>query len=77
MTILDAYGNIATGYLGTILFSTDDPLASLPAAFTSRTADAGQQTFTMTFETRGKHTLKATDKANSSITGEESGISVT
>jgi len=39
VTAMDAYGNIATGYAGTVHFSSSDPLAKLPADYTFTAAD--------------------------------------
>jgi hypothetical protein len=74
--ILDAFGNVATAYTGTVHFSSDDLLALLPADWAFTASDAGQRTFSATFKSRGVHTLKAADNANASIAGQESGISV-
>jgi hypothetical protein len=74
VTLYDAFGNVATGYTGTMAFSSDDPLAALPGPTTFTTANAGQATFQATFKTAGKHWLKATDQANSALNGEETGI---
>jgi hypothetical protein len=41
--VLDAYGNLATGYAGTRAVSSSDPAASLPANYTFTTADGAQQ----------------------------------
>jgi hypothetical protein len=74
--LLDAYGNVATGYAGTLHFSSDDPLALLPSDWTFTSSDAGQRTFKATFNTKGTHSLKATDSSNSSLSGTETGIVV-
>jgi hypothetical protein len=79
ITVLDAYGNVATGYTGTIHFSSSDPLALLPAnyTFTSGTGkDNGVHRFSATFKTTGTQSLTATDTVTSSITGKDSGITV-
>jgi hypothetical protein len=72
----DAYGNVATGYTGTVKFSSSDTAATLPgnAPFTS--AEAGVQTFSVTFETAGTQSLTVTDTVNSSVRGTQSGIVV-
>ncbi len=72
---LDAYGNTATGYTGTIQFASSDPAASLPADHTFTGADAGTHTFTVTLETYGTQSVTATDAANA-LAGSESGIVV-
>ena len=42
----DTIGQIATGYTGTIYFSSSDVQAGLPASYTFTAADAGVHTFT-------------------------------
>ncbi len=76
VTATDAYGNVITGYTGTVGFTSSDPLAALPASYTFTTADAGTHTFSATLMTVGTQKLKATDAATTSITGTESGIQV-
>ena len=44
VTALDAYGNTATGYTGTVRFTSTDGQATLPAPTTFTTADAGVKT---------------------------------
>jgi hypothetical protein len=53
VTALDAYGNTASGYLGTVSFSSSDPAAVLPANYTFTAADAGSHTFNVTLNTTG------------------------
>lgn len=76
VTTLDAYGNVATGYVGTIHFTSTDPLAVLPADYTFTAADAGKHTFSATFKTVGTQSLTATDTVTSTITGAQTGITV-
>jgi hypothetical protein len=76
VTAFDAYGNVATGYHGTIAFTSSDPQAILPANYTFTAANAGTQTFTATLKTPGLQSLKASGTIVSSITGTESGIMV-
>jgi subtilisin family serine protease len=76
VTALDAYGNVANGYTGTIFLRSSDPHALLPSSFSFVTADAGTQTFSIALETAGSQSITATDSAISSITGTESGITV-
>ena len=76
VTALDAYGNIATGYRGTVHFTSSDANASLPANYTFTAADAGTHTFTATLNTSGTQSITATDTLHPSITGTESGIQV-
>ena len=67
ITMYDAYGNIATGYVGTIHFTSTDPLAALPADYKFTATDAGVHTFKATFKTAGTQSLTAKDKTNSSL----------
>ena len=45
VTALDAYGNMATGYTGTVHFTSSDGQAVLPANYTFIAGDAGVHTF--------------------------------
>ena len=71
VTALDAYGNVATGYTGTVQFSSSDPQAVLPADYMFSAADQGVHTFTATVETAGAQQLTATDTTSSAITGSQ------
>jgi hypothetical protein len=72
----DAYGNAATGYTGTVHFTSSDPQAVLPANYTFTAADQGVHTFTVTLKTAGGQTIAVTDTATGSMTGSELGIVV-
>ena len=65
VTLRDQYANVATGYTGTIHFSTSDPLPTvvLPADYTFTAADAGSRSFSVRLWTLGSQTLTAGDKA--------------
>ena len=76
VTAFDAYGNVATGYTGTVGFASSDGKASLPADATITPEDQGTLTFTAALETAGTQSITATDTSSASITGTESGISV-
>jgi hypothetical protein len=76
VTAEDAYGNIATGYSGTVHFTSSDPQSVLPANYTFTAGDNGQHTFSATLETAGTQSLTATDTVTSSIFGTASGIVV-
>jgi hypothetical protein len=73
VTALDAYNNTATGYTGTLRFTSTDALAVLPA---NSTLTNGTGTFSATLKTAGNQTIAATDTSNSSITGTSGTISV-
>jgi hypothetical protein len=79
VTVVDAYLNVATGYRGTVHFSTSDPNSAvhLPANYTFSSADAGSRTFNVTLVTASTQSVTATDTVTSSITGSQTGIVVT
>ena len=70
LTVEDAYGNVVTGYTGTVHFTSSDSKAVLPANFTFTAADDGTYTFTNKLElkTKGEQTLTVTDASNSTLT---------
>jgi hypothetical protein len=76
VTAKDAYGNVATDYTGTVEFSSSDAAATLPGNTPFTTADAGVQTFSVTFGTAGTQSLTVTDTVHTSLTATQSGISV-
>jgi FG-GAP-like repeat/FG-GAP repeat len=76
VTARDPYGNIATGYTGTIRFTSSDAKASLPANYTFTAADGGTHTFSVALKTSGAQWITATDISNSAFTSTESGIVV-
>jgi hypothetical protein len=71
VTALDAYGNVATGYRGTVHFSSTDLKAVLPANYAFTPTDAGTHTFTnkLTFKTAGTQTVTVKDTVAATITG--------
>jgi hypothetical protein len=77
VTAEDPYGNIATGYSGTVTFSSNDPQAGLPADYTfDPNSDAGVHTFSITLKTAGTRSITVADNANSLVATQE-GIHVT
>ena len=74
VTAYDPYGNVATGYLGTVHFTSTDPSASLPANYPFTSANAGTESFTATLNTAGTQTIVATDTITTSIKGGASTI---
>jgi hypothetical protein len=74
VTLTDQYGNVATGYTGTVHFTGSDPawqlglVASAPADYTFTAADAGVHTFTVTLVTPPSQTVTVTDTANAGLT---------
>jgi uncharacterized delta-60 repeat protein len=69
VTAYDVFGNIATGYLGTITFTCDDPAATLPSDYPFQDTDQGTQSFQVTLNTPGMtwH-LTVTDTVNPALT---------
>ncbi len=77
LTARDSGGNIATGYTGTVHFTSSDPAATLPSNYTFTAADQGVHTFAATLPTVGTgRGITATDTVTGSITGSQSGIAV-
>ncbi len=76
VTLTDAYGNAAAGYVGTLAFTSTDAAALVPAAHTFVPSEAGHQTFQATFRTPGTFELAATDTASSALSGKQAGIVV-
>jgi hypothetical protein len=76
VTALDQYGNIATGYTGTIAFQSSDFQAGLPSNYTFVTGDGGSHTFVAVLKTAGLQTLTVQDSIISSLSGSETGIQV-
>src|SRR5438067_12664556 len=73
VTALDAFNNTASGYGGTVHFTSSDGAATLPA---NSTLTNGVGTFNATLKTAGAQSLTATDTVTGSITGTQSGITV-
>jgi hypothetical protein len=76
VTAEDRYGNVATGYTGTVEFTSSDTSATLPGKTPFTSADAGKQTFSVTFKTAGTQSLTVTDTTSASLTATQSGIGV-
>jgi hypothetical protein len=72
VTALDANGNVASNYTGTIHFTSTDPSATLPADYTFSPSDGGTQSFTVTLTKSGNQTVTVTDTSSSSIRGSAS-----
>jgi hypothetical protein len=61
VTALDPYGNVATGYTGTVQFTSSDTAALLPGNSTFSTSNKGVKSFAVTFETPGTQSLTLKD----------------
>ena len=77
VTARDANGNVAPSYRGTISFTSTDRQAVLPASYTFTNVNQGVHTFAATLKTAGTQSITATDTSTGSITGSESGITIT
>lgn len=60
VTALDTNGNVMTGFTGTVTFTSSDPSATLPAAYTFQASDNGTALFVVTFNTGGTQSITAT-----------------
>jgi hypothetical protein len=75
VTAVDAYGNTATGYTGTVHFTSSDARAGLPANYTFQAGDAGVHTFSATLKTAGTQSITAKD-TSAGYSGSDTGITV-
>lgn len=69
VTALNSNGTTNTGYLGSVHFTSSDPLAVLPADYTFTSTDKGVHNFSVTLKSAGSDSITVTDKANSGIAG--------
>jgi RHS repeat-associated protein len=69
ITAEDIYGNINSGYTGTVTFTSSDANATLPANYTFTAADAGTHSVALVLRTAGADTVTATDTQHSTVTG--------
>jgi hypothetical protein len=65
----DAAGTAITNYAGTIVFSSSDPAAVLPASVTLNGSEGGHATVNVTFKTLGLQTFTAKDSADATKIG--------
>lgn len=73
VTATDSGGRTVAGYTGSVVFTSSDPAATLPA---TATLSGGTGTFTATLNTAGTQSITATDAAKGTITGTQGGIAV-
>ncbi len=72
MTAYDAYGNVATGYTGTVHFtSTDGQADAAGQLHLHRRRTPGSHTFSATLKTAGTQSITATDTVTGTITGSQ------
>jgi hypothetical protein len=74
VTAYDPYNNVATGYRGTVHFTSSDNRASLPNTYTFVARDGGVHTFrnSVTLRASGTQTIKACDVLKPSVNGRAS-----
>ena len=80
VTLKDRYGNVATGYRGTVYFSSSDlvamQLGKMPADYTFTGQDAGVHTFSATLMTPPSQTITVADTANGNLSATSPPIAV-
>lgn len=76
VTVRDAFGNVATGYTGTLAVTSTDATAELPAAHAFTAADAGRFTFTgIVLRRAGTQRVTVRDGASAALTaGQDVGV---
>ncbi|MDB5163016.1 MAG: Outer rane autotransporter barrel [Candidatus Saccharibacteria bacterium] len=77
--VTDKNGVQRNDYTGTIVFSSDDPLATLPLSYTMKPTDYGIKTFTngVTMGSVGEFCVTAADSVDSAlVTGQQCSITV-
>ena len=69
VSVRDAFGNVVTGYTGTVRFSSDDAAASLPSDYAFTSAGAGRHVFTggLVLKKAGARRVTVTDQAQSTL----------
>ena len=63
VTVEDSFGNVTSGYRGTVHLSSGDGAATLQSDYPFSTLDAGSHAFTVTLRTAGVRSLAANDAA--------------
>src|SRR4029079_16784318 len=62
VTPLDVFNNVATGYRGTVHFTSTVAGAALPPDYTFQAADDGAKTFSIALDKAGLQTVTVKDK---------------
>jgi dUTPase len=78
VTVKDQFGNVATGYTGTVHFTSTDRnlLVNLPPDHKFTAAEAGTRTFNASLWTLGNQTITVTDTVNAGLKGTSPPINV-
>jgi hypothetical protein len=74
VTAFDAYGNIASNYRGSTIFTSNDTLADLPGSYAFTTSDAGMHAFHVTLKKAGTRTVTVADSVATSITASQQAV---
>jgi len=67
LAVFNKDGSPATGYTGTVTFTSTDTVAYLPAQYTFTAADAGGHDFLTTLNTSGMQSITSTDTADAGL----------
>ncbi len=73
VTAYDAFGHVATGYIGLVHFTSSDPIATLPA---DASLVDGSGSFEARLHTLGTQSIHALDAITGTIVGQQDGIVV-
>ena len=80
VTLTDRFGNVATGYTGTVHFTTSDlvaqSLGKMPADYTFTAGNAGTGSFSVTLVTPPSQTITVADVANPGLSATSPPIAV-
>ena len=74
--VVDAFGNVAASYRGTVVFTSSDPNGMVPMNYVFVSGDAGTKTFTngLTLKTTGVRSVSVSDIAASTASSTQSVI---
>ena len=76
VTAYDTYGNVATGYTGTVVFFSTDPHAAVPLQLHVHRGRRGPAYVYVALDTAGTQSISVTDTARSSLTATDSNITL-
>jgi hypothetical protein len=71
LAVANADHSAATGYTGTVQFTSTDAAAVLPQPYTFTAGDAGGHDFLVALSTTGMQTITATDASDATLTASE------
>lgn len=76
VTAKDVFGNQATGFTGTVQFTSTDPQAGLPGPYTFDVADQGVRPFDVTFKTAGPRSIQVSAPGSIGVNPGSAGTTV-